>query len=269
MRRSLDQQEYNFLLDVLDMHFNFISLSISYVSLSIRLQVEPECQQHLQVERSSSKSMEGISLPLVWRVKAKSSSSYIPFLGSIGILSFRFKRFGKFAFHANNKTYLVHANNKTCLVLWIFCKMVFESTTKTTPTSAFKRIKSFPLQGIDVSASWITFNRLRPRLSAHFMNQTISRGGLRKWEELPARSCSSIWGIRSFRQARIVWSQICCVGLLLSCLSELMSFKCDVYLPGKSVSSNFNAFAFYFFFWCRSRVVQRNKNVLYILSSAI
>ena len=245
MRRSLDQQEYNFLLDVLDMHFNFISLSISYVSLSIRLQVEPECQQHLQVERSSSKSMEGISLPLVWRVKAKSSSSYIPFLGSIGILSFRFKRFGKFAFHANNKT------------------------TKTTPTSAFKRIKSFPLQGIDVSASWITFNRLRPRLSAHFMNQTISRGGLRKWEELPARSCSSIWGIRSFRQARIVWSQICCVGLLLSCLSELMSFKCDVYLPGKSVSSNFNAFAFYFFFWCRSRVVQRNKNVLYILSSAI
>ena len=174
MRCSLDQQEYNFLLEVLDMHFTFISLSISYVSLSITLQVEPECQQHLQVERSSLKSMEGISLPLVWRVKSKSSSSYIPFLGSIGILSFRFKRFWKFEFHANNKT---------CLVLWIFCKMVFESTTKTTPTSAFKRIRSFPLQGIDVSASWISFNRLRPRLSAHF----VSRGGLRKWEELPAK----------------------------------------------------------------------------------
>ena len=144
MRCSLDQQEYIFLLEVLDMHFTFISLSISYVSLPITLQVEPECQQHLQVELSSSKSMEGISLPLVWRVKAKSSSSYIPFLGSIGILSFRFKRFRKFVFHANNKTFLV---------LWIFCKMVFESTTKTTLTSAFKRIKSFPLQGIDVSAS--------------------------------------------------------------------------------------------------------------------
>ena len=58
------------------------------------------------------------------------------------------------------------------------------------------------------------------------------------------RSCSSICGSRSFRQAGIVWSQICCVGLLLSCLSELMSFKCDVYLRGKSASSNFKAFAF-------------------------
>ena len=127
MRCSLDQQEYNFPLEVLDIHFTFISLSISYVSLSITLQVEPECQQHLQVELSSFKSVEGISPPLVWRVKAKSSSSYIPFLGSIGILSFRFKRLGKFAFHANNKT---------CLVVWVFFKMVFESTTKTTPTSA-------------------------------------------------------------------------------------------------------------------------------------
>ena len=139
---------------------------------------EAKCQQHLQVELSSSKSMEEISLPLVWRVKAKSSSSYIPFLGCIGILSFRFKRFRKFAFHANNKT---------CLVLWIFCKMVFDSTTKTTPTFAFKRIKNFPLQGIDVSASWISFNRLNPRLSAHFMTQTISRSGLRKCEELPVK----------------------------------------------------------------------------------
>ena len=58
------------------------------------------------------------------------------------------------------------------------------------------------------------------------------------------RLCSSICGSRSFRQAGIVWSQICCVGLLLSCMSELMSFKCDVYLRGKSASSNFNAFAF-------------------------
>ena len=114
----------------------------------------------------SSESMEGISLPLIWRVKAKSSSSFIPFLGSIDILFFRFKRFGKYAFHANNKT---------CLVLRIFCKMAFESTTKTISTST----PQF-LGGIDVSASWISFNWLRPRLSAHFMNQTISRSGLRK-----------------------------------------------------------------------------------------
>ena len=60
MRCSLDEQEYMFLLEVLDMYFTFISLSISYVSLSITLQVEPECQQHLEVELSSSKSMEGI-----------------------------------------------------------------------------------------------------------------------------------------------------------------------------------------------------------------
>ena len=77
--------------------------------------------------------------------------------------------------------------NKTCLVLWIFCKVAFESTTETTSTSTFKQIKSFPLRGIDVSASWISFNWLRPRLSAHFMNQAISRSGLRKCDELPAK----------------------------------------------------------------------------------
>ena len=122
--------------------------------------------------------MEGISLPLVWRVKAKSSSSFIPSLESIDILFFRFKRFAKYAFHANNKT---------CLVLWIFCKMAFESTTKTTSNSTFKRMKSFRLRGIDVSSSWISFNWLRPRLSAHFMDQAISRSGLRKCDELPAK----------------------------------------------------------------------------------
>ena len=60
MRCSLDEQEYNFLLEVLDIHFTVISLSFSYVSLSITLKVEPECQQHLEVELSSPKFVEGI-----------------------------------------------------------------------------------------------------------------------------------------------------------------------------------------------------------------
>ena len=38
-----------------------------------------------------------------------------------------------------------------------------------------------------ITALWISINRLRPRLSAHFINQTISRSGLRKCEELPAK----------------------------------------------------------------------------------
>ena len=104
----MDQQEYIFLLEVLDMHFTFISLSISYVSLPITLQVEPECQQHLQVELSSSKSMEGISLPLVWRVKAKSSSSFIPSLESIDILFFRFKRLGKKGISCKYRIYSIN-----------------------------------------------------------------------------------------------------------------------------------------------------------------
>ena len=84
----------------------------------------------------------------------------------------------------------------------------------------FKRIKSFPLQGIDVYPSWLsTLSWTKQYLGA-------ASESVRSFLQ---RSCSSICGSGSFRQAGIVWSQICCVGLPLFCLSELMSFKCDVF----------------------------------------